>query len=173
ADITYDHLRLIMLSKKLLANVAFVVMGMLVCSFPLLAQSAPGTPTPADPWPRQFMLSNATALMYQPQLESWERNKLDFRAVVAITPTGTKQEIFGVVWGKARTHVDRIERIVTLEDMKLTRSNFPTLADRGASYRRAIEQQTVAAQRTIALDRLQAMLADADMIKPKPVQVNN
>jgi hypothetical protein len=162
-----------MLSKKLLANVAFVVMGMLVCSFPLLAQSAPGTPTPADPWPRQFMLSNATALMYQPQLESWERNKLDFRAVVAITPTGTKQEIFGVVWGKARTHVDRIERIVTLEDMKLTRSNFPTLADRGASYRRAIEQQTVAAQRTIALDRLQAMLADADMIKPKPVQVNN
>src|SRR5262245_47237582 len=119
-----------MTSKRILASFAFVLISAISGSRALLAQS---TPTPADPWPRQFTLSNATALMYQPQLESWERNQLDFRAVVAITPTGTKQEIFGVVWGNARTHVDRIERIVTLEDMKLTRSNFPTLADGGAS----------------------------------------
>ena len=28
-------------------------------------------PLPADPWPRQINLSNATALMYQPQVSQW------------------------------------------------------------------------------------------------------
>jgi len=38
----------------------------------------PATPAPAnlDPWPRQFNLGNATALVYQPQVETWEGNRL-------------------------------------------------------------------------------------------------
>src|SRR5262245_38246338 len=152
-----------MLAKKILAKVAFLAMSMLICSFAALAQSVP--PSPADPWPRELTLSNAKVLVYQPQINSWEGNKLDFRAVLAITPTGTKQEIFGVVFGTARTHVDRVARMVTLEDMKLTKSKFPTLADNGASYMRALQQQSVAAQRTISLDRMEAMLAAAGTVK--------
>lgn len=39
------------------------------------AAPAPVTP-PSDPWPRDITLSNADALIYQPQIESWVGNQL-------------------------------------------------------------------------------------------------
>ena len=130
------------------------------------AQGTGRPPVPADPWPREVKLADATLLLYQPQVNSWAGNILDFRAAVAVTPTGSKQETFGVVWGTARTHVDRVSRIVTLEDLKLSRSNFPTLPDHGAAYLAALPARLGRAQRTIALDRLQASLAASGTVKP-------
>lgn len=173
SSIVAEKRNAVMSKRKLCAIILLAVITVLGYTHALLAQNAPAAPTPADPWPRELKLSNATVVVYQPQINSWEGNLLDFRAVVAVTPTGTKNEIFGVVFGTARTHVDRIARMVTLEDIKLTKTNFPTLADNGASYARAFEQQTVAPQRTISLDRMEAMLAAAGTVKPQPVQVNN
>ena len=59
-----------------------------------------------------------------------------------------------------------------LEDIKLTKSNFPTLPDHGTSYMRALQQQSVPAQRTISLDRLQASLVASGTVKPASVPVN-
>src|ERR1051325_11190618 len=126
-----------------------------------LAQNQNGA-TPADPWPRQFKVNNANVLVYQPQVDSWENNILSFRAVVSVTPNGSKQETLGVIWATARTQVNRVSRIVVLEDIKLTKSNFPTLPDQGASYMRALQQQSVPAQRTISLDRLQESLVRSE-----------
>ena len=162
-----------MISRKILGVFVLFAIGALVFPHVLLAQVPQGSPSPADPWPREITLTNAKAILYQPQIETWEENKLDFRAVVAVTPTGSKREIFGVIWGKGRTHVDKIARTVTLEDLKLNQSKFPTLADNGASYLRALEQQWTTAQRTISLDRMEAMLAAAGTVKPNPVQVSN
>ena len=158
--------------KKILLAIVFV--SVLGWSGAVWAQgTSRATPTPADPWPRQFKLKNAIALVYQPQVDSWEMNMLSFRAVVSITPTGSKQEILGVIWATARTQVDRVSRIVALEGIKLTKSNFPTLPDNGADYMRALQQQAVPARRTISLDRLQESLVAADSVKPAPVSVNN
>src|SRR5215475_25915 len=137
------------------------------------AQAQRNGAQPADPWPRQFKLSNATALVYQPQVDSWENNMLNFRAVVSITPSGAKQEILGVIWATARTQVNRVSRIVVLEDIKLTKSNFPTLPDNGAGYMRALQQQSVPSQKTISLDRLQASLVATGNIQAPTVVVNN
>src|ERR1043165_5368654 len=136
-----------------------------------LAQNQNGA-TPADPWPRQFKVNNANVLVYQPQVDSWENNILSFRAVVSITPNGSKQEILGVIWATARTQVNRVSRIVVLDDIKLTKSNFPTLADKGTSFMRVLQQQSIPAQRTISLDRLQASLVASGGVKPAPVPVN-
>jgi hypothetical protein len=161
-----------MTSRKILVAIAFVVLGTLAWTSP--ARAAQGNAgQPADPWPRQFKLKNATALVYQPQVDSWENNMLNFRAVVSITPSGSKQEILGVIWATARTQVNRVSRIVVLEDIKLTKSNFPTLPDQGASYMRALQQQSVPSQRTIALDRLQASLVASGNVQPATVPVNN
>jgi hypothetical protein len=161
-----------MTSRKILVAIAFVVLGTLAWTSP--ARAAQGNAgQPADPWPRQFKLKNATALVYQPQVDSWENNMLNFRAVVSITPSGSKQEILGVIWATARTQVNRVSRIVVLEDIKLTKSNFPTLPDQGASYMRALQQQSVPSQRTIALDRLQASLVASENVQPATVPVNN
>ena len=137
-----------------------------------LAQNANGA-TPADPWPRPFKLKNADVLVYQPQVDSWESNMLNFRAVLSITPAGSKREALGVIWATARTQVDRVSRIVSLEEIKLIKSNFPTLPDNGMAYLRALQAQFVPAKRTISLDRLQAALVALGNVKPTPVAINN
>ena len=136
-------------------------------------QPAPPQPPNPDPWPRQISLTNATVLVYQPQVEKWEGNRLDFRAAVAVRASGSKEETFGVIWGTARTEVDRSARRVTLEDFTLIKSNFPTLPDNGASYLTQLQQQYTGATRTIALDRLETSLAASGDMKHEGVPVKN
>jgi hypothetical protein len=137
--------------------------------------SAAGAPVPPDPdpWPRQIQLSNATLTMYQPQVESWQGNQLSFRAAVAAKASGANAETFGVVWGSARTEVDRVARQVTLQDLRLTRSNFPTLPDNGAAYLSELQQKFQGSARTIALDRIEASLAASATVAPGGVPVQN
>src|SRR5215475_9971425 len=79
-----------------------------------LAQGASAqAQTPADPWPRDVQLTGAVVTVYQPQVEKWEGDALQFRAAVAAKPSGGK-ETFGVIWGEAHTAVDRVARMVTL-----------------------------------------------------------
>ncbi len=138
------------------------------------AQGGGGAVAVTDVWPREFKLSNATLLVYQPQINSWEGNLIDFRAAVGVKPAGSDQETFGVIWGTARTQVDRLTRMVILEQLTLTKSHFPTLPDNGAAYLRALQTQLAAtAKRIIALDRLQASLAASGPAKPMGIPVDN
>ena len=67
-----------MTNRKILVAIAFVVLGAMALTSPAWAQG--NGAQPADPWPRQFKLNNDTALVYQPQIDSWENNMLNFRA---------------------------------------------------------------------------------------------
>jgi len=80
------------------------------------------------------VLAGTTALVYLPQVDGWQNGTLNFRAAVALPGSGTEQQTFGVIWGSARTAVDRTTRNVSLEDLTLTRARFPTLADNGRAY---------------------------------------
>jgi hypothetical protein len=129
-----------------MANVRSALVAVLTISLTCSlawAQPAPAQKTapapqsatiPADPWPREVKVSNATLLVYQPQVESWEGNTLKFRSAVAVRPTGGEDETFGVIWTAVRTQVDKVSRIVALQDFTITKSNFPTLPDQGAAY---------------------------------------
>src|SRR5574337_1130260 len=141
-----------------------------------LAQ-APATPAGAvplssDPWPRDISVPNAAVLIYQPQINSWVGNRIDFRAAMAIKPTGAKAETFGAVFASARTQVDKVTRMVVFEDLKITKVDFPTLPDRGAGYTAALQSSMASRARTISLDKLEASLAAAG-VKPQAVQVEN
>jgi hypothetical protein len=137
------------------------------------AAPAPAGPADLDTWPRTFTVTGATLDVYQPQIEKWQGNQLDFRAAVRATPSGGGSDAFGVVWGTARTEVNRPEHMVTLEDLDLTRSNFPTLSDKGDAYRENLEKQLTGSTRTIALDRLQASLAASGAVQTNGVAVRN
>jgi len=141
---------------------------------PAAGANAPAAATalPADPWPRQFELAKASVLIYQPQINSWQGNKLDFRAAVAIRPAGGKEESFGVVFGTAQTQVDKVARTVVLQNMAITKSDFPLLPDRGAAYAAELGKRAATATRTISLDRMEEALAAAG-IKPPPIVVDN
>ena len=127
---------------------------------------------PADPWPRVVDLSNGQVLVYQPQVNRWVDNQLDFRAALAIKPDGAKDETFGVITATARTQVDKVLRTVTFENLRISRIDFPTLPDRGAAYAKELQTQFAKSVRTIALDRLESSLALAG-IKPPTVAVQN
>ena len=127
---------------------------------------------PADPWPRKVDLSNASVLMYQPQVNSWDGNRIDFRAAVAIQPVGAKQESFGVLFATARTQVDKVARTVVFENLTVGKSDFPLLPDRGAAYAAELAKRVASDVRTISLDRLEAALAAAG-VKAPPVEVDN
>ena len=56
------------------------------------------TNAPAKAWPREFSLSNAVVLVYQPQVSQWVDDRIDVRFALAIKPTGAAAESFGTVF---------------------------------------------------------------------------
>ena len=142
-------------------------------SLPAQAQGA-STPTtiPPDPWPRVIDLTSGQVLVYQPQINSWKGNQLDFRAALAIKPAGAKDESFGVITATTRTQVDKVARTVVFENMKISKIDFPTLADRGAAYTAQLQTDFVKTLRSISLDRMEAALAASGVTAP-PVELNN
>ncbi len=161
--------------RTLFGSAALAALAVLGNQTVVAQQPAPASTAsalPADPWPRDVSISNAALLIYQPQVNSWVDNKLDFRAAMAIKPTGATEETFGSVFVTARTQVDKVERIVVFENLQITKLDFPTLPNRGAGYQAELQTRLTTSLKTISLDRLQASLAAAG-IKVPPVEVSN
>ena len=149
---------------------ALVAVGF-AAALPALAQAPAPTPPP-DPWPRVVDLAAGQVLVYQPQINSWVDNQLAFRAALAYKADGSKDQSFGVIVATTRTQVDRTLRTVVFEDLQVSKIDFPTLPDRGASLAPDLTKQFAAKVRTIGLDKLQASLA-ANGVTPKTVEVVN
>ena len=143
------------------------------------AMAQPPAQTPAmqqaasDQWPRQVSMADGTALIYLPEVISWEGNRLSFRAAVSVKQTGSNGESFGVISGTARTDVDRVTRTVSLDELSLTQVRFPTVADNGLAYLRQLRISLPSAMGTMSLDLLQGELLASQTVKSNPVQVNN
>ena len=113
---------------------------------------------PEDAWPRQLVGGDATFSIFQPQYERWEQGHLDGRAAVAVEGQASPAPRYGVMWFTARTQVDKESRMVTLEDLTVSRVDFPTAPRDGADYLVALQRKFSDEPLTIALDRLQAEL---------------
>src|SRR5512139_2077022 len=99
------------LAVRGLVAAVFAAASAFVAAQPAPAPTAARPAQPAlaaDDWPRDVTLSNAAVLVYQPQINTWDGNQLDFRAALAIKPKGAKDETFGVMFATARTQVDKV-----------------------------------------------------------------
>jgi hypothetical protein len=77
-------------------------------------------------WPREVpYLTNGKIIIFQPQPESFEGNKLKSRAAVSIREKAESEPIYGVIWSECRTETNRDSRIVTLESVVITDTRFP------------------------------------------------
>ncbi|HPO21078.1 MAG TPA: carbohydrate-binding family V/XII, partial [Rubrivivax sp.] len=145
-------------------------------SQPAAAQPAAANAASANPsagaWPRDVSIADAAVLVYQPQVNRWAGNRIELRLAAALKPAGATQETFGVIFADARTQVDKAARTVVLQDLELSRLDFPTLPDRGAAYAGALQASLARQMPILSLDRLEASLAAAG-VKPAPVQVRN
>ena len=125
-------------------------------------------------WPRQFQDNGVQVSIFQPQIEKWEGTDFETRAAVAVTPAGSNAPIYGVIWMKARADVDKAARLVTLNDIVVTRANFPSAPNLQSNYLALIRKHAPLASKMIALDHLEADYAISEAVKKsRAVPVKN
>ncbi|MCM3875190.1 MAG: carbohydrate-binding family V/XII [Thermoanaerobaculia bacterium] len=102
----------------------------MVLAFLLLAGAggARGAEITPDPWPREFTTPKGnTAVMYQPQIETFKGDTLTGRAAVSVTKKDDKTTKFGVIFFSAGVSVDRDDRSVEILRLKVSRVRFPNI----------------------------------------------
>jgi hypothetical protein len=124
---------------------------------------------PSDSWPRELTSGDNTFSIFQPQYDRREQGRLDGRAAVAVEGQASPEPRYGVIWFSARTQVDKETHMVTLEDLTVSKADFPTVPDGGAGYLAALQHSLSASPLTIALDRLQAELEVEQVENPGAV----
>ena len=126
---------------------------------PAATAAASAAPAASDPWPRRLVSGTNTFLIYQPQLDSWKSNQLEAHAAVSVQASGSKDPVFGVIWFTARTEVDKVNRLVYMEELNITRSSFPSAPQNAAAWTAALhELEPAKRSKAISLDRLEADL---------------
>src|SRR5437660_12195260 len=111
-----------------------VLPGLAGCTSGISALGEPPAASDVDPWPRQLASGDNTFAVFQPQYESWDQGRLSGRAAVAVENRVAPQPTYGVLWFTARTEVDKESRMVTLEDLTISKTDFPTAPDGGVTY---------------------------------------
>ncbi|MFO1515009.1 MAG: hypothetical protein U1F83_19240 [Verrucomicrobiota bacterium] len=138
------------------------------------SQPAQSVDLDALTWPRFYATNGYEFAIYQPQISDWPGNQLSGRFVVAVRPAGTSNETYGVVFFQARTEIDKVNRLVTLEEFQMTRLDFPTQKKMQPQYRALLESFQHHAVKVIPLDHLEAVFAaSADITKAKIQAVKN
>ncbi len=133
--------------------------------------AVPVPPDPNEPWPRVTNYQGATIAIFQPQVESWTGNQITGRSAVRVKSASSTD--YGAIWITARTEVDKVNRMVTLLDLNITKQSFPTLPNNGAAYASALLKD-LPWNKTVALDLLEADLAVTDAAaKQKSYELQN
>jgi hypothetical protein len=128
-----------------------------ISSFALAATILVPVPATADEieWPREIVADEGTIVIYQPQLESFEKNKLTGRAAVSVTLKGRNEPVFGAIWFAARVSTDRDTRMVELLELDLTNVRFPNAdQDKIDKFTEIVEREVPKWDLDISLDRL-------------------
>ncbi len=141
------------------------------------SKAAPDKAAPAgiqEGWPRETTSGAVTFKVYQPQLESWDGLLLQAYVAIEVTVASAEGASYGAALISARTAVDKVNRMVTLDDLKIVKVRFPATPDREPLYLQALQKSVVPKVRLIALDRLEAELAINEAAKKfKAVPVKN
>ena len=117
---------------------------------------------PDQPWPNQLEYKGHKIVVYQPQPESFEGDKITGRAAVSVTSAGDAEPKFGAIWIEARVSTDRDERVCELLELKITKVRFPDAPeDKQKKLVKILEQEMPKWAPNISLDRLLTSLDTA------------
>jgi hypothetical protein len=123
-------------------------------------------------WPRTFHRAADTFTIYQPQVEKWDGNLISIYLAVELKTGKESAAKYGAAWLQARTEVDKVNRLVTMDQAKVTKVKFPAAPEREPELTALLEKRLPGATKTISLDRLEAAL-EADNEVVKGVEVKN
>jgi hypothetical protein len=124
-------------------------------------------------WPREIFAEGYTITLYQPQLESFEGNKLDSRMAVSIS--NKKDLIFGAVWLDATVSTDMDERVVALEEINIPKINFPDInnEDKAAQLSALLIKEIESWNIVLSYDQLIASLSELENTEGSSNKINN
>ena len=125
-----------------------------------------------ETWPRIFTSGNDKFNVYQPQIDSWGGNQVHLYAAVELRSGNDSPARYGVVFFQARAEVDKVNRLVTLDQAKVTEVKFPAAHEKEAKLTGILEKRLPSVTKTISLDRLEAEL-DQNAEAIKGVDVKN
>ena len=132
-----------------------------------------------DDWPREIETEKGRVVVYQPQVDSFEKNIMEGRAAVSVLLIDSEAPVFGAVWFRSKVSVDRDTRLVELLEVEVPNVRFPDLdEEQGKMLAAFLEKDVHNWDFEIDLDRLLASLPDsagetpeADLIKNDPPKV--
>jgi hypothetical protein len=161
----------IVVAQQELPDAPSATKGMTVAPKPARADTPKPTRTDSG-WPRTFTAESDHFSVYQPQVEKWDGNIIDLYSAVEAKKGNDTSAKYGVVWVQARTEVDKVNRLVTLDQVKITSVKFPAAPEREPVLMNLLQKKLPGATRTVSLDRLQAAV-DLDNEVIKTVEVKN
>ncbi|RLB87654.1 MAG: hypothetical protein DRH26_15185, partial [Deltaproteobacteria bacterium] len=141
-----------------------------------LAAASPSLASETDQnsyWPYEITTQKGLIVIYQPQPEKLDNNKLFARSAVALETDKSSEPVFGVVWFQADLNTDRDERTAFIEDIKINRLNFPNQdGEKEKMFSDMVEKEMSKLSLQISMDSLLATLETAEKQQVNTQKIN-
>ncbi|MEO1081047.1 MAG: carbohydrate-binding family V/XII [Pseudomonadota bacterium] len=145
---------------------SLVTLPMLFLSTVVLAQELS--------WPQEIASEEGTLVIYQPQPEELEGNKLRARSAISIELKDAESPIFGAMWFESRIETDHDAGTATIIDIEVTKAGWPDSRDAGEQrLMRVVESAFPVHGLEISLERLSASLETANIERKSLENLNN
>jgi hypothetical protein len=164
----------IMLSRLRKLVLSALLFGLLAIVAPVGPPASADEPPPQE-WPKVLQFERGTVLIYQPQIESLEGDRLRSRAAVSVSLVGEDTTPkFGVIWSDARILTDRDARTVKILGIDVTDVRFPEITDdQKTRFMEFVEKKVEERDLVISLDRVLASLAAVEDEQKLADELNN
>ncbi len=161
------------LSKSMRLFVPVLLVFTLALAAPARA-IAQDTSDAATPWPLEFEDQGYTVVLYQPQPETFEGNRLSGRMAIEIISESGAESHFGTAWFDSRVDTDRTDRTAAIRNIEVSRTYFPdALPVQAGVYTRLLEEFAVGRRLEISLDQLLTSISLAERPDLSVEDVNN
>jgi hypothetical protein len=148
-----------------------------VAKKPASAQSSGDDASPSETvinWPIEISGPPGTAVVYQPQPDSFKDDQISARAAVSIQSKNEKAPVFGAAWITARISTDRDARTVTIIDVQVPQVKFPNATpEQEKEFGDVVANYLTQMHATFPLEVLTASLAVAEREKMNASNLKN
>jgi hypothetical protein len=80
-------------------------------------------------WPRVITGEKGTLTVYQPQIERWDYETMEFRMAVEIRVKHRAEPVYGGLWLKAATDTSLDERLVRISGIEVSKVRIPSASE--------------------------------------------
>ena len=100
-------------------------------------------------WPRFLEHEKGTLKVYQPQVEKWEKEVIQYRMAIEIHLTDRTETIYGGLWLKAATDTRLDERLVQIKEVEVSKVSIPSATPNDLKKVEAFINETVKGEQIV------------------------